>query len=384
MNKKDPFEDIRPYNTKEIPYAVNRLLMSQAFVSSLVNFIEDVPISILVRKMRKMKTLDELQRNIFVPIVQTFEQRSIDSITFGGFDELDMHKPYLLISNHRDIILDSAMLQVFLITHNLPATRSGIGDNLLTSPVMTDIAKMNNMFTVYRTHDSRLMLANSRKLSDYIRQSICKDKVSVWLSQRSGRTKDGLDKTQQGVLKMLYSSKRGNVMESLKELNIVPLTVSYEYEPCDQMKARELVLTQKNKVYVKQAEEDFNSIIKGIFSYKGRVHMQLGKPINDKLDEQLTFASDNDALQYVAEIIDKEIYQDYRLWENNYMAYDILHNTDRFAEEYMEEEKQQFIKYIRKQSNMADVNYTQMKQRLLSIYANPVESFLKTEQEKEK
>ena len=377
--KQDPFVEIRPYTTEEIPYAINRMLMSPSFVSSLTNFIDNENPTVLVRRMRKMKTISDLQREIYAPMVHTFEQRSMEGLTFGGFDKVDMHKPHLLIANHRDIVMDSAILQGYLIDHNLPATRSGIGDNLLTSPIMTDIAKTNNMFTVFRSHDTRTMLANSRLLSEYIRQSITKDKISVWISQRNGRTKDGLDKTQQGVLKMLYSSKRPHVIESLKELDIIPLTVSYEYEPCDQMKARELLLTKQNKYYVKDPEEDYHSITKGIFSYKGRVHMQLGKPINTLLDENMVFPSDNDALQYVCDVIDKEIYRSYRLWETNYMAYDILHNSNRFAEEYEEEEKKAFIKYLRKQANIADANYAKMKQQLLSIYANPVESFLKTE-----
>ena len=378
--KQDIFLEIRPYNTEEIPYAINRMLMSPQFVSSLTNFIDNTNPSTLIRRMRKMKTIQDLQREIFAPMIHTFEQRSMEGLTFGGFDQVDMHKPHLLIANHRDIVMDSAILQCYLIERGLPATRSGIGDNLLTSPILTDLAKTNNMFTVFRSHDTRTMLANSRLLSEYIRQSITKDKISVWLSQRNGRTKDGLDKTQQGLLKMLYSSKRPNVMESIRELDIIPLTISYEYEPCDQMKARELLLTKQNKAYVKAPEEDFHSITKGIFSYKGRVHMQLGTPINGLLDDTLTFPSDNDKLQYICDVIDREIYRDYRLWETNYMAYDILHNTNRFAENYEEDEKKEFLKYIRKQANIADVNYTKMKQQLLAIYANPVESFLKTEE----
>ncbi|MBO4281657.1 MAG: acyltransferase [Bacteroidales bacterium] len=374
--KQDPFASIRPYTTEEIPYAINRMLMSPQFVTSLTNFIETANTATLVRRMRKLKTTDDLQREIFFPMLHTFIHRSCEELTFGGFDRIDMHKPHVFIANHRDIIMDSAILQYYLISKNLPGTRSGIGDNLLMSPLFTDIAKTNNMFTVFRSHDTRTMLASSKLLSEYIRQSITKDKISVWISQRNGRTKDGLDKTQQGVLKMLYSSSRTEVMSSLKELNIVPLSISYEYEPCDQMKARELLKTKQNKSYVKDPQEDYNSITKGIFSYKGRVHMEVGEPINPQLDENLKFPSANDALIYVCECIDKEIHRHYRLWENNYIAYDVLHNSSRFAEEYMESEKNEFIKYIRRQANIADANYTRMKQQLLAIYANPVEAFL--------
>lgn len=378
--KQDPFASIRPYTTEEIPYAINRMLMSPQFVTSLTNFIETENTATLVRRMRKMKTTADLQREIFGPMLNTFIHRSCEGLTFGGFDNIDLQKPHLFIANHRDIILDSAILQCYLLSRDMPTTRSGIGDNLLMSPLFTDIAKTNNMFTVFRSHNTRTMLSNSKLLSEYIRQSIVKDKVSVWISQRNGRTKDGMDKTQQGVLKMLYSSSRTDVMSSLKELNIIPLTISYEYEPCDQMKARELLRTKLNKFYIKDSKEDYNSITKGIFSYKGRVHMEAGNPIDGQLDPDMKFPSANDALIYVCECIDREIHRNYRLWENNYIAYDVLHNSNRFAEEYMESEKNEFVKYIRKQANIADVNYTRMKQQLLAIYANPVEAYLRDEE----
>jgi len=376
MKQKDPFSAIRPYNDQELPYAVNRILTNQGFVSSLANFITDSSLPSTVKRIRKIKTCREMQEVIFAPIIYTFIQRSIDKLTFGGFENLDKNKPYLFIANHRDILLDSAILQVYLAENGLPTSKSAVGDNLLSSPIYTDIAKINNMFTVIRANTPRTMLINSTLLSEYIRRSICKEKSSVWIAQRNGRTKDGFDKTQQGVLKMLFSSDRSNVFQSLKKLNIVPVTISYEFEPCDRMKARELILTKKNKIYIKDHNEDYRSITTGIFSYKGNVHLQFGEPIDKFFDEDLAFSSGNEQLQFVANLIDNQMYKNYKLFPNNYIAFDLLHNTTRFQDKYNEAEKREFVKHLHRQANIEDVSFLKMKQTLLNIYANPVKAFL--------
>jgi 1-acyl-sn-glycerol-3-phosphate acyltransferase len=381
--KKDPFSTIRPYNDQELPYAVNRMLMNQGFIHSLANFISDASLPATVKHIRKIKTCREMQEEIFAPMIKTFVQRSIDELSYGGFEKLDKNKSYLFIANHRDILLDSALLQLHLIDNGLPTTRSAIGDNLLSAPIYTDIAKINNMFTVIRANTPRTMLINSTLLSEYIRQSICKDKISVWIAQRNGRTKDGLDKTQQGVLKMLYSSNKTNIFQSLKQLNIVPVTVSYEFEPCDRMKARELILTKANKIYIKEHNEDYRSITTGIFSYKGKVHMQFGQAIDAFFDETLVFNSSNEQIQYIANLVDKQMYTNYKLYPNNYIAYDIKHNTNRFQQKYTEAEKKEFMKHIHRQANIEDVSFVKMKKTLIDIYANPLISFLQLSGEKE-
>jgi hypothetical protein len=227
------------------------------------------------------------------------------------------------------------------------------------------------------------MLINSTLLSEYIRHNICKEKSSVWIAQRNGRTKDGLDKTQQGVLKMLYSSERINVFQSLKKLNIVPVTISYEFEPCDRMKARELILTKKNKIYIKEHNEDYRSITTGVFSYKGSVHLQFGQPIDKFFDEKLTFNSANDQIQYVTNLIDEQMYKNYKLFPNNYLAYDMQNNTTRFQDKYTEIEKREFLKHLNRQANIEDVSFVKMKQTILAIYANPVKAYLSlTEKDK--
>lgn len=382
MRRKDLFAEIRPYTDQELPYAINRILVNQGFISSLANFLPGTSLPAVVKRIRKIKTCHEMQKEIFAPMVYTFIQRSIDKLTYGGFEKLDKEKSYLFIANHRDIILDSALLQIHLVENGLQTTRSAIGDNLLMAPIYTDLAKICNMFTVIRANTSRTMLINSTLLSEYIRMSICKDKKSVWIAQRNGRTKDGLDKTQQGVLKMLYSSEKTDIFQSLKKLNIVPVTISYEFEPCDRMKAREVVLTKQNKIYIKEHNEDYRSITTGIFSYKGRVHLEFGEPIDKFFNEDMHFVSGNEQFQYIANLIDEQMYRNYKLFPNNYIAYDIRQNSNQFADKYTETEKRDFVKHLNRQANIEDVSFTKMKKMLLEIYANPVESFLSLDNKK--
>ncbi len=377
MKRKDPFVKIRPYNDDELPYAINRMLQSHGFIGSLMNFMPDEPLNLLVRQIRKTKTCLEFQKNIFSKICQTFIDRSIDNLTVAGFDKLNKDKAYLFIANHRDIIMDSAIMQVYILSQGRKPCLSGIGDNLLSSQILTDVAKVCNMFTITRTGNARHMVASSKLVSEYIRKSICEDHESIWIAQRNGRTKDGWDKTQQSVLKMFCVSDRDkNIYDSIRELNIVPLTISYEFEPCDQMKARELILTANNKKYVKAPDEDFKSMTTGIFAYKSRVHLQFGEPINDYIDESLVFSNDNERIQYICSLIDKQMYQNYRLWPNNHIAHDILNNSTEFQNYYSEFSKRDFVKHIRKQANVDDVSYAKMKQMLYTIYANPVKASL--------
>lgn len=383
MTKEDPFIDIRPYYNEELPYVVNRMLQNPKFVNSLTNFMPDVPLNVLVKRIRKISDVNELQKKVYGQIIHTFEDRSIDELTIAGYDELPKDKAYLFIANHRDIIMDSAIMQEYLMSIGETTCLSGIGDNLLSSQIFTDVAKTGNMFTITRSGNARQMVTNSKLVSEYIHTNICHNHKSVWIAQRNGRTKDGLDKTQQSVLKMFcMSRKNSDIYQHIKELNIVPLTISYEYEPCDQMKARELILTQKNKKYVKAPDEDYRSITTGIFAYKSRVHLQFGRPINDDIDESLQFSCDNERILYLCSLIDKQMYANYHLWPTNYIAYDLLNNSTDHQSEYTELNKRDFNQHIRKQANIDDVSYYKMKQQLLTLYANPVKMAMENNSEK--
>ena len=377
--QKEPFLEIRPYNDEELSAAINRMLTSTGFIGSLINFLPEIPLNVLIRKIRKTKTCFDFQKDVFAKIILTFQERSIDSFTVSGYNDLDKSKAYLFVANHRDIIMDSALLQVYLLSFGIKPCLSGIGDNLLSSQIFTDVAKVCNMFTIIRSGTAREMVTNSELVSNFIRHNLCHENKSVWIAQRNGRTKDGIDRTQPSVLKMLCMSNREeDVFTSIKALNIVPLTISYEFEPCDQLKARELVLSEKNKKYIKKEGEDYRSMRDGIFAYKGRVHLAFGEPINNTIDESIDFQSDNEKYQYLGSLIDKQMYKNYRLWPNNHIAYDILHNVEQFQNYYSEFSKRDFIKHIRKQANLEDISYVKMRQYLLQIYANPVKSFMES------
>jgi 1-acyl-sn-glycerol-3-phosphate acyltransferase len=376
---KDPFAKIRHYNDEELPGAIERMLESTGFVGSLINFLPEIPLNVLIRKIRRTKTCYDFQQEIFAKFILTFKERSIDNFTVSGYEDLDKNKNYLFVANHRDIIMDSALMQIYLFSLGVPPCLSGIGDNLLSAQLFTDVAKVCNMFTIVRSGTAREMVTNSQLVSDYIRHNICNEGKSVWIAQRNGRAKDGIDKTQGSVLKMLcMSNRKEDVFTSIKALNIVPLTISYEYEPCDQLKARELVLTEKNKKYIKTDGEDYRSMRDGIFSYKGRVHLAFGKPINNFINENQDFQSDNERYQYLCSLIDKQMHENYRLWPNNHIAYDMLHGVEQFQNYYSEFSKREFVKHIRKQANVEDISYVKMKLNLLQIYANPVKSLMES------
>jgi len=375
--QKDTFSKIRPYNDDELSAAINRMLTSTGFIGSLINFLPEIPLNVLIRKIRKTKTCFDFQKDVFSKIILTFQERSIDNFTVSGYDKLDKGKAYLFVANHRDIIMDSALLQIYLLSMGVKPCLSGIGDNLISTQIFTDVAKVCNMFTIIRSGTAREIVTNSELVSNYIRHNICNEKKNIWIAQRNGRTKDGMDKTQASVLKMLcMSNRKEDVFTSIKALNIVPLTISYEFEPCDQLKARELVLTEKNKKYTKTQGEDYRSMRDGIFAYKGRVHLAFGEPINNAIDESIAFQSDNEKYQYLCSLIDKQMYKNYRLWPNNHIAYDMLHNVEQFQNYYSEFSKRDFIKHLREQANVEDISYIKMRQYLLQIYANPVKSLM--------
>ncbi len=366
------YQYIRPYFDSEIPDAVQRVLQYDGFRGFLKKFLYPNNFDEGIREVEKIKTIREFQELVSGRFFQLIIAQTIKELNVVGLENLDKNKRYLFISTHRDIVLDSALLQVSLFYRGFETTRSAIGNNLVPSKLLEEVAKMNKMFLVIRDGSVREMLDNSIRLSSYIRKSILQDHESVWIAQRNGRTKDGNDITQQGLLKMFaQSNTKKTLIEGFQDLNIVPVSISYEYESCDALKARELVLS-KNGSYQKQPGEDFNSINTGVMQQKGNVEIVVGKPISDLLDNIEGCRPANDMLKDVALLIDTQIYSSYKLWKTNYIAADIVSNSNTYQQFYTMDDRVKFEKYIENHVNHTDVDKDEFKSILLNIYANPV------------
>lgn len=375
--ENDSFHKIRPYHNSEVSEAIQRVLEEDGFRGFLAKFLFPNQLETGIEIVSKIKTIKEFQDIVSSKFFNLIIRQTIKEFKINGLQNIDPQKRYLFISTHRDIVLDSALLQMALYNNHIETTRTAIGNNLVPSELLGEIAKLNKMFLVIRDGSNREMIESSSILSSYIRKSINEDHESVWIAQRNGRTKDGDDKTQQGLLKMMAQSTKGSLIVGLQDLNIVPISISYEYEPCDSLKAREIVLSRKN-AYVKKPGEDFNSINTGIMQHKGFVEINIGKPISDLLDSIESCRPANDMLKDITQLIDSEIYSYYKLWKTNYIAADMLSSIPEYSDYYSIEDFDKFRDYINKLVDNTDVVKEEFRDVLLHIYANPVYNKAKT------
>lgn len=371
MNKK--FDHIRPYNDAEAVDAIAKLFGNKEFVSSLSFLKDQFDIAELVETARSCKSIYDFQNNFSGKIYKYFIQKSDSSTHFSGIENINPNTPYLFIANHRDIVLDSSSLQRYFFDNNLPGTKSAIGDNLITGPFFVELARINNMLLVLRSSSLHEKITNLHLLSEYIHYSIFEEKESVWIAQRSGRTKNGYDKTQQGLIKMLSMAKKMDPLECLKAMRVTPVAISYEFDSCDQLKAREMALSE-NGEYIKNPGEDFKSIVQGVFGYKGEIRMKIGTPIIDEIDCIDKNLKPNDQLYEVTKLVDQQIYANYYLYKNNYIAYDFQEQSTEFESFYSQQDKENFLTYLNEKSIIEDVTKEKMMHHLLQIYANPVRS----------
>jgi 1-acyl-sn-glycerol-3-phosphate acyltransferase len=369
MNKQDNFQDIVPYNDENMKPVLMKLIHEPAFLKLVQSINPMINQEILAAQVKKINTIQGFQKKFISPIVESILHKSVDNLTFSGLENLARDDAYLFISNHRDILLDSTLLNYILLHNGFDSTQMAIGDNLLLQPWISDFFKLNKSFIVKRGLPGRELLKASKKLSNYILRTIQEEKESIWIAQREGRTKDGLDETQQGLLKMLIMAESKRFREILSNLNIVPVAISYEYEPCDKLKAKE-IYKRKLDVFKKGPKADLYSMISGIRGQKGNVHIAIGKPLNDEFSKFDSDMHKNDFMKATADLLDKKIYELYRLWNTNYIAHDLLKDNDTYAKNYTVEEKNEFIDYV---NNSCESN-EEIRPYLLKIYAGPVEN----------
>jgi len=369
----DTFETIRPYQNSEVS-AVLKKYIDHPIFQKLVNHVyPSWETDVLPRKLRNINTTQEFQKLFIYPAIKAGIDRSMDHFTVSGFENISRDQNYLFISNHRDIVLDSCLLFYKLYQNEFITGETAIGDNLLSSDLVTDIVKMNQNFIVKRNLPAREMITKTKELSEYIKHVLQEKKQSIWISHREGRTKDGNDKTHPGVLKMISMNCSDNKIDYLLDLNIVPISISYEFDSCDNLKANELAEIELHGAYEKDGTEDMKSIITGITQQKGRVHLAFGKPIKN---EDLHFNSERiqDHFKELAAHIDFQIHQNFKLFPGNFIAYDMVNNVSTFGDKYNAWEKGKFLDHINGilDSRKDKEGYDIFKQILLNIYANPV------------
>lgn len=374
------FEDIRPLNQDEVQAAIEELLASEEFRHALRYVKPDLDWDQLSAAMRACKTKEQFKSTLAYDAVMTVAKKTTFSLTISGRSRLPEGKPACtFISNHRDIVLDASFLNVMLYDVGYGMTQVAIGDNLLIRPWIKTFVRLNNSFIVKRGVSVRQMLEVSGTLSAYINHTIKDTKESIWIAQREGRAKDSNDRTQPSVLKMLCMAGGKDIIGNLKSLNIVPVAISYEFDPCDYLKAQEFQLKRDNSEYHKTQRDDLLNMETGILNNKGRVHFTISQLINDQLDQLDPNMDRNELFAAVASIIDKEIYRHYRFYPNNYVAYDLLSGTRRFSDHYGLKDKKAFEEYLQKQLDKIvipnkDENF--LRKKILEMYANPLKNFL--------
>lgn len=365
------FDHIRPFYDTEVNQAI-RSVLHHPMMKALMSFtFPDVDDSVWVNQLEHTHSKRDFQINFIYKAVQKVLEKSSDGLTSSGFDKLVPHTPYLFISNHRDIILDTSLLNVCLYDHGHIMTASAIGDNLVQKAFLQTLSKLNRNFLVQRGLSPRELLQSSKLMSEYIYQLLMRENRSVWIAQREGRTKDGNDATQQGVLKMLaMASDEDNLMDYFKKLKIVPVSISYEYDPTDALKMPRLMAEANDEVYIKEKNEDFMTLISGIIGQKKRIHLHVCDVLDTELD---TIAAEHDnsnkQIQALAQVLDDAILSTYKLWPTNYIAYDLLNNTTQFTDKYTEKEKQLFERRLEMR---IDEDNKVMREGFLAMYANPV------------
>ncbi|MNS39902.1 hypothetical protein D3C72_722020 [compost metagenome] len=370
------FDAIRPFYDSEINEAL-RDVVNHPMMKTMMNFtFPDVEDEVWKEQLKKTHSIRDFQCNFIYNTIQKVLEKSSEGLTTSGFEKLEPNTSYLFISNHRDILLDTTLLNVCLFEHGLVMTASAIGDNLVKKAFLATLAKLNRNFLVLRGLTPREMLQSSKLLSEYMGQLLLRENRSVWIAQREGRTKDGNDETNPGVLKMIgMGSDEENLMDYFKKLKIVPVSISYEYDPTDVLKMPQLMAEANNEVYVKDKNEDFMTIISGIMGTKKRIHISVGDVLDTEID-QIVAENDNanKQVQALAQTIDDVILKNYQLWPTNFIAYDILNETNKFAHKYKENEKQLFERRLEMRIG-SDNPVT--RQGFLAMYANPVVNKLK-------
>lgn len=375
MNYKEKFADIRPFEPEELPQVYDRLMQQPQFVQVLRYLYPDTEPGDILQRMHTCRTSLDFQLTICYDFIKQLVEKASTGLDMDSHN-VDPTKRYTFVSNHRDIVLDSALLDKLLVDAGFNTTcEIAIGDNLLTLPWVKDLVRINKSFIVRRGLSLRETLMASKLMAEYMHYVINCKHDNIWIAQREGRAKDSDDRTQSAILKMMTMGGQGSVAQRLQALHIVPLSISYEYDPCDFLKAREFQLKRDNPQWKKSAQDDINSMRTGIMGWKGRIHYHCAPCIDDYLAELPADIAKTEVHDVIAAHIDEQIHSCYRLYPNNYIAWDLLCGTDEHSDRYSREDVSRFEQYIAAQllkiDDIADKDEPYLRERMLTMYANP-------------
>jgi len=372
MENTTSFETIRPYYDDEVQPVIQQLLSYPTFKGLLHRFFGENT-ETLIEELKDVKKAIEFQGKVIYPPINMMLSTQSQGLTSSGFDQLEKNGSYLFLSNHRDIVLDSALLNYLLFERGFNTTEIAIGNNLLIEPWIADLVRLNKSFIVHRNLQGRQQLEYSKQLSTYIRTTLTERNQSVWLAQRQGRTKDGHDLTQASLLKMLNMSGEGHLLDNMANLNIVPLSISYEYDPCGSRKLWETEPEFQDITEEQDRQIDIDNMVQGFQGYKGRIHFAAGKPLLRKDLENLENAANKkEQVQELASMIDQSIYANYQLYPINLYAWDKTKGEQRFKKDYTEKDVQQFEAYFKEQLDAVPTTAADLYPKLLAAFAAPV------------
>lgn len=376
---KEEYKDIAPYDDTDFQPIMAELVKEPGFENAIRYVMPDANYSEMAEELLKVKGKEEFQQKVMFPILNLLEQKTTAGVTESGLDHILPQHNVLFISNHRDIVLDASFLGLTMIRRGWPAQEVALGDNLLIYEWIERLVRLNKGIIVKRNLRLTKALEAARQLSGYMHYCIQEKHESVWIAQREGRAKDSNDVTQESVIKMLaLAGESDSIVGRLLELNITPTSISYEYDPNDYLKAREFLARRRDPEFKKSQRDDLFSMETGILQYKGRVHFAIGECINEKLRAMPADIDKVEAVRRVCALIDREIHLGYRIYPNNYIAYDRLNNTSRFAGEYTDDDMADFDKYVDAQLDKVDLpditpeEREFMRMQIMAMYANPL------------
>ena len=368
------FEDIRSYRDEEVHGKLSEIINDEGFIYVLKKIYSDERIARLNKELNRVHSIYDFQKRYISEYVKALIQLTVSELKVSGLENIKPATAYLFISNHRDIILDSTLINHILLNNGYETSEIAIGNNLLIHKWISDLVKLNKSFIVRRDLKGKEMLEGSQKLSEYIRDTIVRRKTSVWIAQREGRTKDGIDKTDPAILKMFNMSGQNNFTENFGELNIVPVSISYENEPTIESKIAATYSLKTGEKFTKTTEEDLKDMGRGLYGIKGEINIVFGKPINENLKEIEKIKKRNEKFSALAGLIDKEIYKNYVLTKPNYIAFDILTGSKKFFREnkYIKAEETKMRMQCKKTLALLRGDKDISEKIYYEIYANPL------------